>query len=143
MAANSRMTIGVHVLAWLALAKHQGHEVLTSSQIAASVNTNPVIIRRCLGDLRRAGLVSVIRGAGAGWSLARAPEEITLVEVYDAVRPDPRFGLHHTEPNLECPVGRGIRPALSRVYGNVEDALRRELALVSVAEVLADTLRAR
>jgi hypothetical protein len=32
----------------------------------------------------------------------------------DALAP---FGLHHTEPNLECPVGMGIRPALSQVYG--------------------------
>jgi Rrf2 family protein len=143
VAANSRMTIAVHVLAWLTLARRQGHEVLTSGQVAASVNTNPVIIRRCLGDLRRAGLVSVIRGSGAGWSLARPPGEITLLEVYEAVGPEPPFGLHHAEPNLECPVGKGIRPALSRVYGSVEEALRRELALVSVDDVLRETLRAR
>jgi Rrf2 family protein len=137
------MTIAVHALAWLALAQRQGHEVLTSSQVAASVNTNPVIIRRCLGDLRRAGLVSVSHGAGAGWSLARAPEEISLLEVCDAVGQEPPFGLHHAEPNLECPVGRGIRPALSQVYGEIEKAMRRELTLVSVADVLRGTLQAR
>jgi Rrf2 family protein len=143
VAANSRMTIAVHALAWMALARRQGREVLTSDQVAASVNTNPVIIRRCLGDLRRAGLVTVRHGAGAGWSLARAPEEITLLEVHDAVGPEPPFGLHHTEPNLECPVGMGIRPALSQVYGQVEKAMRRELAAVSVAGVLHETLEVR
>jgi DNA-binding IscR family transcriptional regulator len=101
-----------------------------------------VIIQRCLGDLRSAGLVCVRHGAGAGWSLARAPEEITLLEVHDAVGPEPPFGLHHTEPNLECPVGQGIRPALSQVYGQVEQAMRRELAAVSVAGVLRETLEA-
>jgi Rrf2 family protein len=143
VAANSRMTIAVHALAWLALAQRRGQAVLTSSQVAASVNTNPVIIRRCLGDLRRAGLADVRHGAGAGWSLARAPEEITLLDVHDAVGPEPPFGLHAAEPNLECPVGRGIRPALSRVYGQVDQAMRRELASVSVADVLRDTLRVR
>jgi Rrf2 family protein len=143
VAANSRMTIAVHALAWLALAERQGRAVLTSSQVAASVNTNPVVIRRCLGDLRRAGLADVRHGAGAGWSLARAPEQITLLEVHDAVGPEPPFGLHHTEPNLECPVGRGIRPALSQVYGQVDRAMRRELAAVSVADVLRDTLAER
>jgi Rrf2 family protein len=143
MAANSRMTIAVHALAWMALAQRQGDEVLTSNQVAGSVNTNPVIIRRCLGDLRRAGLVSVRHGAGAGWSLARAPEQITLLEVYEAVGSEPPFGLHHTEPNLQCPVGRGIRPALGRVYGQIEQAVRCELALVSVADVLRETLQAR
>ena len=143
MAANSRMTIAVHALAWMALAQRQGHEVLTSDQVAASVNTNPVIIRRSLGDLGRAGLVRVRHGAGAGWCLARAPEEITLLEVYDAVGQGPPFGMHHTEPSLECPVGKGIRPALGQVYGEIGQALRRELALVSVADVLRKTLQAR
>ena len=142
MAANSRMTIAVHALAWMALAQRRGQEVLTSDQVAASVNTNPVIIRRSLGDLGRAGLVHVRRGAGAGWSLARPPEEITLLEVYDAVGQEPLFGMHRTEPNLECPVGRGIRPALGQVYDGVEQAVRHELAGVSVADVLRETLQA-
>jgi DNA-binding IscR family transcriptional regulator len=101
-----------------------------------------VIIRRCLGDLRRAGLVSVRHGAGAGWGLARAPEQITLLEVHDAVGQEPPFGLHHAEPNLECPVGKCIRPVLSRVYGEIDQVLRRELAVVSVAGVLRETLEA-
>lgn len=141
MAANSRMTIAVHALAWLALAQRQGNDVLTSDQVAASVNTNPVIIRRSLGDLRRAGLVQVRHGAGAGWSLARAPEEITLLDVYDAVGQEQPFGMHRTEPNLECPVGRGIRPTLDQVYGEITQVMRRELALVSVADVLRKTLQ--
>jgi Rrf2 family protein len=140
MAANSRLTIAVHALAWLALARRRGHDVLTSDQVAASVNTNPVIIRRSLGDLRRAGLVVVRHGAGAGWSLARASDQITLLDVYDAVEREPVFAMHHTEPNLECPVGRGIRPALGPIYDGVEQAMRRELARTSIADVLHQTL---
>jgi Rrf2 family protein len=143
MAANSRMTIAVHALAWMALAQRRGHAVLTSDQVAASVNTNPVIIRRSLGDLRRAGLVRVRHGAGAGWRLARPPGEITLLDVYHAVGQEPLFGMHHTEPNAECPVGRGIRPALGQVYDGIEHVMWRELALVSVADVLRETLQVR
>lgn len=142
MAANSRLTIAVHVLAWMALARQRGLELLTSDQVAASMNTNPVIIRRSLGDLRRAGLVDVRHGAGAGWSLAREPGEIALLDVYDAVEQEPLFRLHRTEPNLECPVGKGIRPALGQVYGGVEKAVRRELDRTSIADVLRQTLRA-
>jgi DNA-binding transcriptional regulator YhcF (GntR family) len=57
MAGNSRLTIAAHALAWLALAHSRGRAVLTSDEVAASINTNPVIVRRSLGDLRRAGLV--------------------------------------------------------------------------------------
>lgn len=142
MAANSRLTIAVHALAWLALAQRRGRQQLTSDQVAASVNTNPVIIRRSLGELRRAGLVSVRRGAGPGWTLARRPEDITLLDVYEAVEPRPLFALHHAEPNLDCPVGRGIRPALHGVYAGAEQALRAELGGTSIADVLRETLRA-
>jgi Rrf2 family protein len=143
VASNSRLTIATHVLAWMALARQEGRELLTSEQVAASVKTNPVIIRRSLGDLRRAGLVRVRHGAGAGWSLARDPEEINLWDVYDAVEGEPLFGMHRSEPNLECPVGRGIRPALEGVYGGVEETLRRELRRTSIADVLRQTLRVR
>jgi Rrf2 family protein len=134
------MTIAVHALAWLALAHRRGQETLTSDQVAASVNTNPVILRRSLGELREAGLVAARRGAGAGWSLARPPERITLADVHDAVEAEPLFAMHHSEPNLECPVGRGIRPALAQVYDAVELTVRRELARTSIADVLRDTL---
>jgi len=140
MAANSRLTIAIHALTWLALARRRGHEVLTSDQVAASVNTNPVILRRSLGDLRRAGLVEVRHGTGSGWRLAREPAAITLLDVYDAVGPEPLFALHHTEPNLECPVGRGIRPALGHVYGVIEQAVRSELAGTSIADVLRESV---
>jgi DNA-binding IscR family transcriptional regulator len=82
----------------------------------------------------------VRRGAGAGWSLARPPAQITLLDVYDAVSPDPLFALHHSEPNLACPVGRGIRPALATVYRSVEIDLRRSLGRTTVADVLEETL---
>nr|BFF04327.1 Rrf2 family transcriptional regulator [Streptoalloteichus tenebrarius] len=136
------MTIAVHVLTWMALVRGRGREVVTSDQIAASVNTNPVVIRRSLADLRDAGVVVVRHGAGAGWSLAREAEAISLLDVYEAVRDGGPFALHRNEPNQACPVGRGIRPALSRVYDHAEEAVRRELARVSVADVLRDTLAA-
>ena len=140
MAANSRLTIAVHALTWLALAHRRGTGVLTSEQVAASINTNPVIIRRCLGDLRRAGLVHVRRGHGAGWSLARDPKEITLFDVYDAVEHESVFAMHHTEPNLECPVGKGIRPVLGTIYSSVDQVVRAKLQCTSIADVLRDTV---
>jgi len=140
VSANSRLTIAAHVLAWMALARERGLVWMTSDQVAASVNTNPVIIRRSLGDLRRAALVEVRRGAGAGWSLVREPREITLLDVYDAVEHEPLFAMHRAEPNLECPVGHGIRPVLGQVYTEIDLTLRRELARTSIADVLRSTL---
>jgi Rrf2 family protein len=136
VAANSRVTIAAHALAWLELARRQGREVLTSDEVAASVNTNPVIVRRSLSDLHRANLVTARRGAGAGFSLGRPAPEITLLDVWLAVSPEPLLALHHSEPNLECPVGRGIRPVLTDLYDEATDAFRSALARRTIADVL-------
>jgi Rrf2 family protein len=140
MGANSRLTVAAHALAWIELNRRMGGEVATSEQIANSVNTNAVVIRRLLGELREAGLVESRRGAGAGWRLARPAESISLAEVYRAVEEAPLFALHPAEPNQECPVGHGIRSALTPVYGDAEDALRAQLARTSVADVVRDSL---
>ena len=59
------MTLAVHVLTWIAFDRRgTDDEVGTSQRIATSVNTNPVIIRRCLGELRQVGLVQSSRAHG-------------------------------------------------------------------------------
>jgi Rrf2 family protein len=140
MGANSRVTIAAHSLAWMGLNERLGGEVATSEQIANSVNTNPVVIRRLLGDLRDAGLVESRRGAGAGWRLTRAPESISLADVYDAVEGGPLFALHSAVPNQKCPVGHGIQSVLDPVYQGAADALRAQLARTSIADVLHDSI---
>ena len=67
-------------------------------------------------------------------------DDITLLDVYDAVESAVPFGLHRTEPNPDCPVGRGIRPVLGDVYDGVQHVLRGELARTKVADVLRRTL---
>src|SRR5262249_56537773 len=125
------------------LAGRSGTAVARSDRIALSVNTNPVVIRRALGLLRRAGLVRVQRGNTGGWSLARSVDSISVLDVYRAVEQDPVFALHPSPPSQACPVGRGIQPALRRVYGGAAGALESALARSSVPEVLAEPLAAR
>ena len=140
MSANSRLTIATHALAWMALNERGGAELTTSEQIAGSVKTNPVVIRRLMSEMRKAGLISSRRGANAGWRLAKAPEAISLRDIDDALGAEAAFAMHRNEPSAICPVARGIRPALAPVYARVDDAVRRELAATSLADVLQDAL---
>ncbi|MFE5123524.1 Rrf2 family transcriptional regulator [Streptomyces sp. NPDC056669] len=142
MSANSRLTIAAHALTWIGLYQRRGHDVATSEQIATSVNTNPVVIRRLPSELRRAGLVDSRRGAGAGWTLSRDLAAITLLDVYETIEPGPVFALHRSTPDPECVVGHGIGPALTAVYGEIETTLRGELTKTTLEDVLRDVLKA-
>lgn len=139
MHSSSRFTIALHILTWMAMVA-QKQKIVTSDQIAASVNTNPVFIRRILGLLEKAQLVIVQHGTGAGWRMARSPEAISLLDVYQAVEQTPLFEMHYSQPNQACPVGRGIQPALKRFYEEAENALKQQLAQTTVAQVLLETL---
>jgi len=136
MSANSRMTIAIHVLSYMVAAERKRPDPVTSDRIASSVATNPVVIRRMLGLLRKAHLVVSRRGANAGWRLARPPEAISLLDVYRAVEEGQLFALHASPPNPSCPVARSLKPALSRIYGRLEARLERQLAGTTVAQVL-------
>ncbi|MFI5891121.1 Rrf2 family transcriptional regulator [Actinoplanes sp. NPDC051513] len=140
MSANSKLTIATHALAWMALNERLGGKFATSDQIANSVATNPVVIRRLMSEMAKAGLIETQRGPSAGWRLARTPEDISLWDINEALGPEAAFALHRNEPSASCPIARGIRPALTPIYARVDDAIRRELAGTRLADVLRDTL---
>jgi len=141
VAIVSRYSVALHILTLLGLIAEQKEAFVPSDRIAASVNTSPVFIRRILGTLRKAGLVSVQHGGtGAGWKLARSPREMTLLDVYEAVVPTPLFELHHSAPNPRCIIGKGIQTALKNVYENSENAMKQQLSRVTVADLLRETV---
>ncbi|WP_018751903.1 Rrf2 family transcriptional regulator [Paenibacillus sanguinis] len=141
MAVVSRYTIALHSLSWIAMMTKEKDEFVASNRIAASVNTSPVFIRRILGQLRKARLVIVQHGGtDTGWKLAKDPDTISLLDVYEAIVQKPLFELHHTPPNPKCLIGIGIQPALSRIYSQSEDSMKQQLAQVTISDLLQETL---
>lgn len=141
MSANSQSTIALHILSRIRYEEDRKDIYISSDVIAHSVNTNPVFIRRILSALNKAGLVQVRRGSvNGGWKLAKKAEDITLLDVYDAVNGGPLQELHHSEPNANCPVGRGIKPTLMIYYDRAEQAFRNELAATTLEAVYQDIM---
>lgn len=137
MAISSRFAVGVHILTLLA--QSQGKPV-TSEWIAGSANTNPAVVRKLLGMLAKAGLTTSQLGLGGGALLARAPESITLLDVYRAVDEGDLFALHNEQPNPACPVGRNIQSALLGTMTRAQRALEDELASQTIAGALREVL---
>lgn len=87
MQFSSRLPIAAHIL--MCIVRFGEDCKITSDFLAGSVNVNPVIIRRTLGQLKKAGLVRVEAGVG-GASLAKPPEEITLLDIFRSSRAERR-----------------------------------------------------
>jgi Rrf2 family protein len=133
MNVSTRFTVALHILTLLA---SQPGEQLTSDYIAGSVNTNPVFIRRLMGLLRNAGLVTSQPGQHGGWELAADPDNISLADVRKAIEEGSPFSMHNQPPNPACPVGRNIQRALGTVYQKAERALEDELSRTTVTGLL-------
>ena len=125
--------MAVHVLAVLA---YKEGDPVTSSLLAGSVNTNPVIIRRLLLLLKQARLIETHKGAGAGSRLSRSPQRVNLAEIYRAVEGKESFSSPSRKPNAGCPVGNCIRKTLEKVFASAESALERDLEKTTLADVV-------
>ena len=133
MAANSQFSMAVHILTLLAGA---GDENMKSECIAGSVNTNAVVIRRVLGQLGQAGLVSSQTGAFGGTRLAKPPEQISLCEIYKAVSCGEVFALHAKGANQDCPVGRNIEAVLCNLQREIDNAVGERLGQYTLASII-------
>jgi Rrf2 family protein len=133
MPANSRFAIAVHILTLMA---HVGDEPLKSDEVACSVNTNPVVIRRIMCALSKAGLVVSQTGAAGGTRLARKASQITLLEVYRAVDAGHLFAMHPQPPNAQCPIGMKIEGSLDGILNEVEQGVERVLEKITIEKVL-------
>jgi len=133
MNVSTRFTETLHILTLLASSPG---EALTSEYIAGSVNTNPVVVRRLLGALRKVGIVTSQPGNGGGWELARNPEKLTLRDVRRAVNEGSPFSMHNQPPNPRCPVGRNIQEVLGPVYDKAERAMEKKLSQTTISSLL-------
>ncbi len=125
--------MAIHILTLMAWSDD---EPLKSEQVAESVNTNPVVIRRMLCELADANLVVSQTGSTGGSRLSRKPADITLRDVYHAVECPGVFSLHRQPASRTCPVGMGIEPVLGAVFEEANDAVEQVLAKISISDVM-------
>lgn len=109
----------------------------TTDQIATATLVPRAYLSKVLQSLGRAGLVTSHRGIRGGMTLTKPAEQLTILEVVNAVEPIQRIntcplGLASHGVHL-CPLHRRMDDALS----TVEEAFRKS----TLAEVLAEPTR--
>ena len=140
MQISSRFTIAVHILICIETFKEDYK--ITSDFLASSVNVNPVVIRRLLQQLEKAGIINVKRGSGGAY-IEKPLDKITLLDVYNAVECIDNGNLFHfhENPNSRCPVGRNIHSVLDRRLDSIQQAMEREMSSVTLQDIADDTDR--
>lgn len=134
MQISSRFTIALHIFACVDTFKEEYK--VTSDFLAASINTNPVIVRKILSQLKNAGLINVARGTG-GITFTRPPADITFLDVYEAIEPVENGDLFHFHdaPNPACPVGRNIHGLLDGKLLAIQSAMETEMKKYTIADI--------
>lgn len=134
MKYSSRFSVALHCMLLIAL--YGGQDRLTSERIAKSTGCNAVTIRSVFGQLQQAGLISVRRGPG-GVLLERAPEAITLWDIYTAVEPEQVPGVPRMHPNPFplCPVGKCIGEVLQEPYEKIGAAVETQLRAYTLQQL--------
>ena len=139
MQITSRFTVALHIFTCV---EYFGNEQkVTSDFLAGSINTNPVIIRKILTQLKNAGLIEVARGTG-GITVTKPLSEITFFDVYEAIEPVENGDLFrfHENPNPECPVGRNIHRLLDRKLQAIQGAMEDEMKRYTIEDLRAGAL---
>lgn len=104
-------------------------EPVPSKKIAESGDMPDRFLLQILRNLVAHGLLRSTRGVIGGYTLARSPEEISLLDIIEAVEGPVTFELADASPEQTC-----LRKALETVTTNV----RRDLAELKLSQLLQD-----
>lgn len=128
---DTKFSAAVHLLILLALSEAP----LGSTLMAQSAGINPSQVRKLLSLLKRDGMVASQQGV-EGYELAKPAEDITLLDVYEAVYEHQGVNVMaiHRNPSDKCKVGRHIAPVLGEMFSSLDSKMAEELASMTLAQ---------
>lgn len=132
---DTRFSSAIHTLILIAASE----EPMTSEDIAGSVGTNASYIRKVIGLLKKKDIIESHRGI-SGYTLKLKVEELTLLQIYQAVNETETIGLFdlHQNPNDQCIVGRHIKPVLTDMFMEMEKAIVLALSGKTLADCIGN-----
>ncbi|WP_112942831.1 MULTISPECIES: RrF2 family transcriptional regulator [unclassified Rhizobium] len=134
MRRDSRLSRMLHVL--IHMDRH--YKRATSETISKMLGTNAVVVRRTMAGLRDFGYVRSEQGHGGGWELARGLDQITLLDIYEAIGKPPLFAIGPSVDQPECLVEQAVDAKLGDALKEAEALLLERFRTVTIADIAAD-----
>jgi Rrf2 family transcriptional regulator, repressor of oqxAB len=135
-----RFSRSLKMMLLLGHAEEEGSPVLSSAQLARSLDTNPSLVRKLMVPLVQDGLVASIKGRSGGVRLGRPAEQITLEEIYHSSIGRKPLWAPRPEGPRECLVTNHSAEYFVRLTEETEVAVLSMLAGRTLADSL-DELR--
>lgn len=132
---SGKFAITLHILTLLS--KHPD-EYLSSEFISASLNMNPVLVRKEIANLKRNHIVESKEGKNGGTRLLKQASEVTLDDVFKMTFEHVTLGYSKNMPNQTCPVGKQINQKLGNLYEDINLKISKQLKDISLLN-FADT----
>lgn len=128
MPTDNRLSRMLHVLIHM---DHIGGPV-TSETISRMLDTNPVVVRRTMAGLRSAGYLTSVKGHGGGWTLAKSLDEVTLIDIHNALGNPRVFAIGLSDDNPQCLVEQAVNLALEDAMAEAEQRLLSRFGEVTI-----------
>lgn len=134
MKRDGKLSGVLHMLLHLA----ETREPATSETLARAMNTNPVVVRRLMAGLRKAGFVASAKGHGGGWVLGCPLSTMTLGDVHAALGAPPFLAVGLRDEQASCLVEQAVNAALGTAYAEAEALLVARLHGVKLSALAED-----
>lgn len=128
MRKDSRLSRVLHALAHMS---HLGRAV-TSEEMGKMLNTNPVVVRRTMALLKKAGYITSVKGHNGGWSLIGELSEITLLDIHRALGEPTIFTIGLSDEHTECLIEKAINESLSGVMDEAQSLMFRRFGEITL-----------
>ena len=139
MSCDNRLSSVLHALLHMA----ENTEAVTSEALAQCLDTNPVVVRRTMGYLREAGIVTSDRGHAGGWRIRADLGSVSLRQLHEALGEPAVFAIGNRSGTPECLVEQTVNAALADSLAEVEALLLKRFSEITLADLATDFSRRR
>lgn len=129
---NSDFCVAIHGLVYL---NHKAC-VLSSEELADNICTNPVRVRKVMAKLKKAGLVETREGTDGGYRICKAPEDITLTQVANALEVC-FVSTNWSSGSIDkpCLISSGMAGIMDHIFQQLDDGCRQQLEQITIADI--------